>query len=331
MNKHFEKIKNGLFDDKALEDAPDSIIVEALLKGENVVIPDFGYLEPKSLSGRQTVLFKSAGPQDAVMKQFSDESDRKGKNHLSAFYDAISAPLKEGQTVSLPDVGTFQPLKKADGTFRVSFTLSSALRKLLNGEQEKETVTTVATATTKEEASENEVIKKPVVVEKTESETVKEPVTAVYTKPESVVKPIFTPPVRKIAQKGDVIIPQDEEDKTSKKNLVGILLVAAAIIAVLIVSLSILFQNKKEGDVMSEPPSQGATNLPYLAEQHYGNPIFWVYIYEANQDKLTSPVNIPVGVDLVIPDLSEYNVDVTDSMEIKRARVKSDLILNRKD
>ncbi|GHV30700.1 hypothetical protein FACS1894177_03740 [Bacteroidia bacterium] len=56
--------------------------------------------------------------------------------------------------------------------------------------------------------------------------------------------------------------------------------------------------------------------------------MFWVYIYEANRDKISSPVNIPTGTDLRLPDLWEdYKVDVMDSMEIKRAGILSDRML----
>ncbi|MDR0866626.1 MAG: hypothetical protein LBO74_17095 [Candidatus Symbiothrix sp.] len=345
MNKHFEKIRNGLFDDKISEEIPESIIIDALLKGEKVVIPDFGYLEPKSLSGRQTVLFKSAGAQDSLMKQLVAESDKKDKNHLPVLYDAISTPLKEGKEVSFPRLGVFQPLKKEDGSFRVSFTLSSVLRKQLSGGGKPEVETAATLVVPKKEDIPVEIIKEP-VVEETKIEPVKEPEIVEKPKIEAVkewkepektipVKPVAevkrqSAPVRKIAQKGDIIVPQDnKKKKADKKNIVGMMLALVAFIAVVIVLTSILFQNKKEEQVDPEQPATGI-NLPALAEQHYGNSIFWVYIYDANQKKLTSPINIPAGVELVIPDLSEYNVDVTDSMEIRRAMLKSDLILNQK-
>ena len=63
---------------------------------------------------------------------------------------------------------------------------------------------------------------------------------------------------------------------------------------------------------------------------HYGHSAFWVYIYEENKDKLSSPINIPKNISLVIPDLqTEYDVDVTDSMEIQRANILVDIVLRK--
>ncbi|GHU81082.1 hypothetical protein FACS1894145_8030 [Bacteroidia bacterium] len=77
--------------------------------------------------------------------------------------------------------------------------------------------------------------------------------------------------------------------------------------------------------------SYESIDLPSLAERKYGNRIFWVYIYEANRDKISSPVNIPAGINLRIPNLWEdYKVDVMDSMEIKRAEILSDVMLKQK-
>lgn len=39
-----------------------------------------------------------------------------------------------------------------------------------------------------------------------------------------------------------------------------------------------------------------------MARKHYGISIYWVFIYEANKDKLKNPDQIPVGTRLLIPD-----------------------------
>ena len=47
------------------------------------------------------------------------------------------------------------------------------------------------------------------------------------------------------------------------------------------------------------------SRLAQIARRHYGNPEYWVYIYEANRDKISNPSELPVGIELDIPDLSE--------------------------
>jgi len=96
--------------------------------------------------------------------------------------------------------------------------------------------------------------------------------------------------------------------------------------------LSCTTNNKNRGmqEITPNVTSSEFISLPALSEQHYGHPAFWVYIYEANLDKIASPANIPKNTSLVIPDLkSEYDIDVTDSKEIQRANILSDIILKK--
>ena len=50
---------------------------------------------------------------------------------------------------------------------------------------------------------------------------------------------------------------------------------------------------------------KAGSRLAQIARRHYGNPDYWIYIYEANRDKLSKPSELPVGIDLVIPSLEE--------------------------
>ena len=44
--------------------------------------------------------------------------------------------------------------------------------------------------------------------------------------------------------------------------------------------------------------------LTTMARRHYGSHVFWVYIYEANKDKIRNPDNIAAGTKVVIPPKS---------------------------
>jgi len=48
-----------------------------------------------------------------------------------------------------------------------------------------------------------------------------------------------------------------------------------------------------------------ATTLAKLARKYYGNTHCWVYIFAANRDHLSNPNKVPVGVELIIPEVSE--------------------------
>ena len=47
------------------------------------------------------------------------------------------------------------------------------------------------------------------------------------------------------------------------------------------------------------------SRLAQIARRHYGNPEFWVFIYEANRDQIIDPDNLTPGIEIEIPDLSE--------------------------
>ena len=65
------------------------------------------------------------------------------------------------------------------------------------------------------------------------------------------------------------------------------------------------------------------TRLAQIARRHYGETQYWVFIYEANRDKLSNPSDLPVGTELVIPDLSERLKGMTkDQAMAEAARLK---------
>lgn len=66
---------------------------------------------------------------------------------------------------------------------------------------------------------------------------------------------------------------------------------------------------------------QRGTTLRTMATKYYGNPNYWVYIYQANRTKLSNPNDIAIGMKLLVPDLSNYGVsDVKDAREIQKAK-----------
>ncbi|MDR2056683.1 MAG: hypothetical protein LBP83_00060 [Dysgonamonadaceae bacterium] len=353
----------------------DIVIANALLKGQDVVIPGFGYLELKLFPDRRTVLFKSANPQDLPSELYLEGLDE--KDHFFILKMCISNPLEEGKVVSMPGLGIFRPLKREDGSFHVSFTPSSFLRQRLNEEktENKQTIGNVKiepelpTAKSEQElivgtteglSSESEVIcQESPIVEKSEvSEEKKQVLPDINAaedntsnksrKKRSIVTPLANLKIQTsdADQNGIFQVNNDNnkrqegnEDfyrnetpfeiiKTKRKNISGILLGVVCLIAIIVIIFTIFFQGKEKENTVANPQSE-SLNLVDLARKNYGNPAFWVYIYESNKDKLTSPVNIPQSVTLTIPDLSEYNIDIKDSLEIIRANIRSEDILEK--
>ena len=60
--------------------------------------------------------------------------------------------------------------------------------------------------------------------------------------------------------------------------------------------------------------------LTTIALKHYGNKIFWVYIYRENEDKIWNPRYLPKGFEVVVPPRSKYGIDSEDEASIRRAQ-----------
>ena len=361
-------------------EALSASIVSLILNEGKVVIPEFGYLELKVFPDKRTVLFKAT--EKATLFLTSEGSIQ------SHIYDNISIPLKEGKVVTLPEVGIFRPMKNEDGSYRVSYTISSALRTLLNGdvkgnETEKPEIVPVTLTNADDEKifspvvessdkddkrsvergesviNEKEEVRKEAIEEvavekkvayKAAENNEKTRTMVVNPAPQREIRVDRKIPsyVRNPSKVGDLVVPQDERKESNVAKMRGIIAAAVAVIALFLLLWHFFPESKIGGKYKDRLFLSGNTNagstqslgestksyrsidLPSLAEQKYGNRIFWVYIYRANRDKISSPVNIPAGTDLRIPNLWEdYKVDVMDSMEVKRAKWLSDEMLKR--
>ena len=83
-------------------------------------------------------------------------------------------------------------------------------------------------------------------------------------------------------------------------------------------------ERKKQQEIANAPKSTtvklgNGETLQALAKKHFGNRIFWVYIYEENTDVIKKPDAIFAGMDLKIPSASKYNIDANDKKSIERA------------
>lgn len=63
--------------------------------------------------------------------------------------------------------------------------------------------------------------------------------------------------------------------------------------------------------------------LTTMARKYYNEMMFWVYIYEENKDKLGNPNTIKPGTTVAIPDLRKYGIHNSDSVNLKKAKLKA--------
>jgi len=362
--------------------AMELFIIETLLNGRSVVIPDFGHLELKSLGDRRTVFFKSTDGIDSFLRIMSivGEEEKKDADILNTL---ISLPLKEGKIVNLPKIGIFRPVRGEDGKFQVSFMPSSSLRKLLNEDDlisvrkeahevrgvKQERVTAPVEKTDVPERK-NETLNKRIITNKITDvmgESKKITTTRTLTNNTTVKSASNSIFLKKNSHLNDIIVSQDKQlsgIKLPKERMKILALIAGVIAMIAIVAVAAMFIISRSHRITTtatttaaattatvaaantaKPAEQAAAvaetvvsaspnesyDLPSLAKKYYGHPAFWIYIYEANMDKLTSPINIPKSVSLTIPDLkTEFDVDVNDNMEIQRAKIRTGIILKEK-
>lgn len=70
--------------------------------------------------------------------------------------------------------------------------------------------------------------------------------------------------------------------------------------------LTVVSEQQAEGNKLPviEVVLQGS-RLAQVARRYYGNPDYWVFIYEANREVVKDPNNLPANAELLIPDLTE--------------------------
>lgn len=75
----------------------------------------------------------------------------------------------------------------------------------------------------------------------------------------------------------------------------------------------------KEAEAVVETVEPGKF-LTTIALKHYGNKIFWVYIYRENEDRIWNPRYLPKGFKVVVPPPSKYGIDSEDEASVRKAQ-----------
>ena len=71
--------------------------------------------------------------------------------------------------------------------------------------------------------------------------------------------------------------------------------------------------------------------LTIMAKRYYGSKDFWVYIYEANKDRIPDPDRISEGTLIRIPKLDHRLIDPANPRCIKKAKELHDLYVKKED
>jgi len=93
-------------------------------------------------------------------------------------------------------------------------------------------------------------------------------------------------------------------------------------------SLQILFDNPRVyADFIALERFRPGNRLTILSKRYYGNKDFWVYIYEANKERISDPDNIAIGTLIRIPKLDSKLIDATNPRCIEKAKELHDIYI----
>jgi nucleoid DNA-binding protein/nucleoid-associated protein YgaU len=69
------------------------------------------------------------------------------------------------------------------------------------------------------------------------------------------------------------------------------------------------------------------SSLTQIAMEHYGDKVFWVYIYDYNKNRIKDFNNIPVGMEIYLPQPNLYGINSKSRTSIQKARRKQSELL----
>ena len=76
------------------------------------------------------------------------------------------------------------------------------------------------------------------------------------------------------------------------------------------------FENR---NVIAKVELGNGNRLAFLAEKYYGSPFFWVYIYEANTDRISNPDKVLVGTIVTVPKIDPMLIDLKNPRSMEKA------------
>jgi nucleoid DNA-binding protein len=69
------------------------------------------------------------------------------------------------------------------------------------------------------------------------------------------------------------------------------------------------------------------SSLTQIAMEHYGDKVFWVYIYDYNKSRIKDFNNIPVGMEIRLPQPNLYGINAKNRTSLQKARKKQSELL----
>ncbi|MEI6754658.1 MAG: HU family DNA-binding protein [Paludibacter sp.] len=95
-------------------------------------------------------------------------------------------------------------------------------------------------------------------------------------------------------------------------------------------SLQLMFDSPRNySEIIATETTHSGSRLTNFAKKYYGLKDFWVYIYEANREKVSDPDKIPSGTVIYIPKLDSRLIDKENQRCLDKAKELHDLYVKK--
>jgi hypothetical protein len=96
-------------------------------------------------------------------------------------------------------------------------------------------------------------------------------------------------------------------------------------------SLQLLFDNPRVyTEFIASEQINAGSRLTIMSKKYYGTKDFWVYIYEANKERIQNPDNIEMGTLIRIPKVDPRLIDASNPRCIQKALELHDEYVKKK-
>ena len=271
-----------------------------------------------------------------LVAEKASTTSRMSELFLQELFATISQVLGKGETVKIKGLGTFKTENDDDGK-NVIFIPDNALAEAVNAPFAQFKPVELCDEVTQEQLDEIDAAMQPepVISPVTEPVEAVEPVQEVkqeVEKEEEVVETVEEP------QQEEATEPQEEAPVELAKpmNKRKWLAVAASIAAIaLVAGIATHYMRSGSNETVAQTDSIAApkpaaapvvtdtlrddNRLFDMAQRHYGDQAFWVYIALENQQQFPDYHKIPKGSAVVIPPAEKYGINSDSKQSLKKA------------
>ena len=295
-------------------------IEETLLSGDSVKIKDFGTFRPQLMDARKSVNVTTG--EEMIIPGYT----KVNFTPETSLKDLVNEPFAHLEAVALDEVeniggdgGNMRHFSEQATEIKNIISDIEALSSKKENEPEQENEMKITLKTESEMKDEN-IENQPVQSENKAELTTNESLDDLFYEESSRKKRLWFIIILCILIAGGVVVffacPELVEklkfwDKQAPEEVV--IKVEEIVEPVEINDLKVLFDTPRVyNEYLATVKLPEGSRLARLALLYYGHPYFWIYIYEANKDKIKNPNRVPAGMLIRVPKVNPQLIDANN-------------------